>query len=160
MLNRLKRLYPAYIIGLLLAFSFSALTFKIVLGNLFFLGTLQSFIVPVPEFNPPVWYLAFEMFFYCMYALYIKTDHSKVFMWSWIGISLLCIPLYYFPLGGIPGHFIAMFAFSSIWLLGYHLSLYISQFPRVTLRQAVFLFGMLLLSARIEYSNQYFCIIK
>jgi peptidoglycan/LPS O-acetylase OafA/YrhL len=53
-----------------------------------------------------------------------------------------------------------MFAFSSIWLIGRHLPLYISKFPKVTLQQAFFLFGLLFLAARIEYTTVYYCVIK
>ena len=160
MVNRLKRLYPLFIVGLLLAYSISGWQMWPALGNLFFLGSLQGYIVPVPQLNPVLWSLTFEFFFYCMYAVYISTGFSRLFMRSWIALSVVCIPLYYFRLPGVVAHFVAMFAFSSIWLIGRYLPLYISKFPKVSLPQAFFLFGLLFLAARIEYTPVFYCVIK
>src|SRR5258708_16916831 len=158
--NRFKRLYPLYIIGLLLAYSFSAWNYKAVLGNLFFLGTLQAYIVPVPAFNPVLWSLSFEMFFYFMFYLYLLLNNSKWFMIGWVGMSVICIPLYYLHFTGIAGHLISMFAFSSLWLAGHFTSKYIAEFPKVRLNQVFFVFGLLFLCARIEYTKEFYCIIK
>jgi len=160
MVNRLKRLYPLYIIGLLLPYSISGWQLWPALGNLFFLGSLQGYIVPVPLLNPILWSLTFEFFFYCMYAVYIRTGYNRLFMRCWIVLSIVCIPLYYFQWPGVLGHFVMLFAFSSIWLIGRYLPLHISKFPKVSLLQAFFLFGLLFLAARIEYTRVYYCVVK
>src|ERR1700748_2537494 len=77
LINRFKRLYPAYIVGLALAFSLSPASLPTILGNLVFLGSMQDYIVGVPVANTVVWTLSFEMFFYLMYFFYLKTNSSK-----------------------------------------------------------------------------------
>lgn len=160
MINRFKRLYPAYIIGLALAFLFVPIDFKMIVGNLFFLGSLQNYIVPVPLYNTVVWSLSFEMFFFLMFYLYLATGSKKIFMALWIGLSLICIPIYYMHVRGPLGQLIALLAFSPIWLLGYFTSRYISKFPRVSIHQVFFSFGLLFLAARITITSEFYCILR
>jgi peptidoglycan/LPS O-acetylase OafA/YrhL len=158
--NRFKRLYPLYVMGLALGFAFSRWNTPMAIGNLFFLGTLQGYITSTPVFNPVLWSLSFEMFFYFMFYLYLRTGSKSWFLLIWSTLSIICIPLYYLHIPGVAGHFISMLAFSSIWLLGYLVSANIARLPSVTLSQALFAFGLLFISSRIRYTNEYFCVIK
>ncbi|HLZ89300.1 MAG TPA: acyltransferase family protein [Puia sp.] len=160
LLNRLKRLYPQYLVGLLLGFALYGWDMKLFLGHAFFLATLKGYIVQVIPTNPAVWSLTFEMFFYLLYYLYLRSGSNKGVMRVWIAASIICVPLYYLRLHGIAGHLIAMFAFSSLWLLGYFLVKYIGLIPKPTLPQVFFSVGILMLSARIRYTSEYYCIIK
>ncbi|HEV8513118.1 MAG TPA: acyltransferase [Cyclobacteriaceae bacterium] len=123
--NRLLRIIPIFLIGFLLSlianilYHHSLPSISVMLGSLFFVSTLQGWIVEPLEFNPVIWSLSFEMFFYLIFSLTI--NNKKVALILWCLLSVLCIPLYYTAsiTSGIAKHFIAMFAFSSIWLVGY-----------------------------------------
>jgi peptidoglycan/LPS O-acetylase OafA/YrhL len=128
--NRLLRIIPIFIIGFLLALIANVLYHRslpstsVLTGSLFFLSTLQGWIVVPVEFNPPIWSLTFEMFFYLIFSLTIGRKNTVLILWCFV--SVLCIPLYYSPVIGfsVVKHFVAMFAFSSIWLVGYFIQKY------------------------------------
>lgn len=132
--SRLLRLYPQFLLGV----SFGVLAAWILwslwppvgqlLGNIGMLSTLQGFIVESLPGNSVVWSLTFEMFFYIVFALAIGRFRKRVVL-CWSIVSVLMIPLCYFRFGvGVLDHFIAMMAFSAIWLVGYYLYEYRQMF--------------------------------
>src|ERR1700749_3843493 len=83
--NRLVRLYPQLITGLLLGLGVLYITRSVmpslgeIIGNFFMLSALKGYmnnIVPSFESNSPIWSLSFEMFFYLVFAMTIGRFHK------------------------------------------------------------------------------------
>lgn len=164
--NRFKRVYPLFVLGLILGIIAGALislqvpSLKAIIGNIFMQGTLQGYIIPVISGNVPAWSLTFEMAFYFLFALAIATNNKKSLL-VWAGIALLAIILYFNinDYSGIKGHLIIIFAFSAIWLWGYLLYEYGSNFT-VTLNTALFSLGLLPIVSRLNIIDNYYDIYK
>jgi peptidoglycan/LPS O-acetylase OafA/YrhL len=164
--NRFKRVYPLFAIGLILALFVEALislplqTLDAILGNICMQGTLQGYVVPVIGGNLPAWSLTFEMAFYLLFALVIASNSLK-YLYVWAGLALLSIVLYYRidHYTGIKGHLIIILAFSAIWLWGYLLYEYSSNFT-VNLYTALFSVGLLPIVARLKIIDNYYDIYK
>ncbi|HLZ89776.1 MAG TPA: acyltransferase family protein, partial [Puia sp.] len=124
--SRLLRIYPQFFLGVLFALIVTV-SFRRpwpppgqLLGNILMLSTLQGFIVQSLRGNSVVWSLTFEMFFYLVFMLSIGRFRKEILR-GWFVLALLMIPCCYFLPGiGLIDHFIAMFAFSAIWLVGYY----------------------------------------
>lgn len=163
--NRLLRIYPLYIVGILLAtFVIIFLNTEILnpykmVGNLFFIGTLQGYIIDVPSSNPVIWSLTFEMFFYLIYCIGIGKSKIK-FMLIWFGISLFCIPIYYLGIIGFPGFLITILSFSSIWLIGYFIAEYSNFIEINSIKVAIIFFALLPAISRLHLSNLYYDVFK
>lgn len=164
-LNRIKRIYPQYLIGVALAISVSYLQIvdypsaQDFFGNLLFLGTFQNYICPVLEGNPVLWSLTYEMFFYLFFALSIGVYQRKV-IFVWFIFSIFSSVLYYFTWQSVLSHLIAMFAFSSIWLIGYFLQSFIVLFQKPNVWVALFFLSMLPGFSRLNITEIYYCVIK
>lgn len=163
--NRLLRIYPLYIVGILLAVIVIILLnteilqpYKMI-GNLFFVGTLQGYLIEVPSSNPVIWSLTFEMFFYLIYCLSIGKFKSE-FMFIWFGISLFCIPLYYREIMGLIGFLITIVSFSSIWLIGYFIAEYAYLFKVKSLKVAIIFIALLPAVSRLHISILYYDVFK
>jgi peptidoglycan/LPS O-acetylase OafA/YrhL len=159
--NRLLRLYPQFLAGLFLGLlvigilKFRFPSFPQVIGNIFMLSTLQGYICSTLVTNSPVWSITFEMFFYLLFAIAIG-PRLKKYIWFWLALSLLTMPLYYQDMhNGILNHLIAMLSFSSIWLIGYFIYEFrlLFHFDRVT---SVISLGLLPLVSRLNLSDQYY----
>lgn len=124
--RRALRILPLYWLALLLSivleWQWGELPeWQNILGHLLFLQTQEGFITTVFQANDPLWSLSFEAFFYVLYAVLM----GRWLVWGmrvWCivaGLAMLvqwqCNPT------GILGHFVLLFAYSSLWLLGYHL---------------------------------------
>src|SRR6478736_3494132 len=85
--NRLLRIIPIFLIGFLLAlianilYHHSLPSINVMLGSLFFVSTLQGWIVEPLEFNPVIWSLSFEMFFYLIFSLTINNKKVALILW-------------------------------------------------------------------------------
>jgi peptidoglycan/LPS O-acetylase OafA/YrhL len=124
------------------------------LGNLLFLQTLQGYISPTIITNQALWSLSFEVFFYLLYALTIGKNQKKM-LYSWVGISTFALIIQIvLPLSGIFGHLTIMFAYSSIWLLGYYL-VDLSKYLNIDLIFASASLGLLPILSRLDFSNYY-----
>jgi len=166
--NRLLRLYPQLIAGLLLGLSVLLATRTVmpsaleIAGNFLMLSALKgymNYIVPCLPSNGPIWSLSFEMFFYLVFSLAIGKFQKKAIA-GWFVISLLILPLYYSDLSkGSWGHFFAVIAFSSIWITGYFIYEYRNYFytDKYT---ALFSVGTLPLISRMHLSTIYYDPIK
>ena len=159
-LNRLIRIMPQFLLGVLLGWLVLDLVGKplpnvfTVLGNIFMLSTLQSFIVGSMLGNTVVWSLSFEMFFYILFTFSIGS-HQKKFLRYWFFSSLLLIPFCYLPSHvGVIDHFVAMMAFSSIWLIGYYVYEYRQYFYTDGFGAALSL-GCLSILSRVEFPWQW-----
>lgn len=164
-INRFVRIYPLFIVGFLLALvvlwgiNYESVSVNVLVGNLFLLGSIQSYIVPVINTNPVVWSLTFEIFFYFIFALTIgEKQNTKLYLW--FIISLIGMPFYYMGFKGLAGHFIAMFAFSSIWLLGYFVYEYKHLFKKPDFITVLFFCSLLPGISRLNLTDQYYDVVK
>lgn len=165
--NRIIRIFPIFIIGILLALITHILYYntlpdtKTIVGSFLFLSTTQSWIIPTLEYNPVIWSLTFEMFFYLLFSITINKNKNNNLLYLWCITSLICIPFYYYSgiSSSILKHFIGMFAFSSIWLVGYfiHKFRYYFKFNSIN---ALFSLLSLPLISRLEITNEYYDVIK
>lgn len=160
LVNRLLRIVPQFLLGLLLGLLVSRLVGLAwpsagqLLGNFLMLSTLQGFIVTSLSGNSVVWSLTFEMFFYLVFMLSIGRHQKKVLV-SWLIASLAALPFAYFRPGiGVIDHCIAMLAFSCIWLVGYYTYEFRRRFSASGYSAALSL-GTLSMLTRIEFSWQF-----
>lgn len=162
--NRLLRLYPQLITGLLLGLLVMRITHSAmpsvgtVIGNFAMVSALKgymSYIVPTIASNSPIWSLSYEMFFYLVFAILIGRMQKKS-MIGWFIISLLMMPLYYFQLSkGLLGHLLGVGTFSSVWLAGYFIYEYRHKFY-ADKYAALFSIGILPLISRMHLSPIYY----
>ncbi|MEH1883895.1 MULTISPECIES: acyltransferase family protein [unclassified Nostoc] len=162
--HRIARIIPLYIIAIILTIivSFAARnvpSVSVIVGNLLFLQTLQGYIYPTMWANMPLWSLSFEIFFYLAYTLTIGRYQNKL-LYIWVITSVVAVIIQsLLPLTGIFGHFTIIFAYSSIWLLGYY-STDISKYVKVDLILAYAWLGLLPMTARLHFSDEYFLAVK
>lgn len=165
LIDRFFRIVPVYLFGIVLALFImdslnTYLDSKIILGNIFFLGTLQGFIVRVLEVNPPIWSLTFEVFFYIVFSASMIANRKRNLK-IWMMISLLSIPLTKLDTGHfIIRHFTLMFAFSSGWLVGYYISEYKNKLNIFSRQQAIFSLLLLPAVSRLTFSGEYYDPVK
>jgi len=168
LINRLIRLYPQFIVGLVLGLSALYITktampsIGAIMGNFLMLSTLKEhmgYIASCIESNSPIWSLSFEVFFYLLFVLAMGRYQKKAVL-VWFLISLMVFPLYYFKVEhNVVGHIIAVLAFSSTWLIGYYVYEYRNYFyaDKYT---ALFSAGALPLISRLHLSGHYYDPIK
>jgi peptidoglycan/LPS O-acetylase OafA/YrhL len=162
--NRFIRIYPQFIVGMLLAFVALYVTntafpsLKTIIGNFFMVSTMKDYmgyVVPSIESNLPVWSLSFEVAFYVLFAFTIGRYQKKA-MFYWLILSLIAIPLYFFRLErDVLTHIIAVFAFSSVWIVGYYIYQYRDYFyaEKYTV---LFGLGILPLISRMQFSPNFY----
>jgi peptidoglycan/LPS O-acetylase OafA/YrhL len=162
--NRFIRIYPQFIIGMLLAFVALYVTntafpsLKTIIGNFFMVSTMKDYmgyVVPSIESNLPVWSLSFEVAFYVLFAFTIGRYQKKA-IFCWLILSLIAIPLYFFRLErDVLTHIIAVFAFSSVWIVGYYIYQYRDYFyaEKYTV---LFGLGILPLISRMQFSPNFY----
>src|SRR5579872_5941528 len=92
MANRVRRLVPQFLLGLLVGLLATWClgkplpSFGQLVGNVFMISTLQGFIVGSLPANSVVWSLSFEMFFYVVFMLTIGRFHRRAVL-CWLIIS-------------------------------------------------------------------------
>lgn len=162
--NRFIRIYPQFVVGMLLAFlalyitntSFPSL--RAIVGNFFMVSTMKDYmgyVVPSIESNLPVWSLSFEVAFYLLFALTIGRYQKKAIFY-WFILSLIAIPLYFLRLErDALTHIIAVFAFSSVWIVGYYIYQYRDYFY-VEKYTVLFGLGILPLISRMQFSPNFY----
>jgi peptidoglycan/LPS O-acetylase OafA/YrhL len=92
-LDRLIRIYPLYIVAIIIALVVAVIKGisippEQIVGHLFFLQTLQGYIVGILPTNESLWSLSFEIFFYLMFALSLV---YRRFMRLWLVLALLSV---------------------------------------------------------------------
>ncbi len=164
MTGRLLRIYPQLVVGLLLGLLVLFLTNAampsagVIAGNFFMISAVKGYminIVPCLQSNSPLWSLSYEIIFYVLFAITIGKYQKKAVMY-WFLLSLAIMPLYYLQIGpDVLKHFVAVFAFSSIWLAGYYIYEYRNYFyaDKYT---ALFSVGALPLISRMHISSMYY----
>jgi peptidoglycan/LPS O-acetylase OafA/YrhL len=120
MANRLLRIYPQLVAGLLLgllALYFTNTAFPsagVITGNFFMISAVKGYminIVPCLESNSPLWSISYEILFYLLFALTIGRYKKKAII-IWFFISLAIMPLYYSQIGtDVLKHFVACWHF-------------------------------------------------
>ncbi|SHL88270.1 acyltransferase family protein [Mucilaginibacter sp. OK098] len=162
--NRFIRIYPQFIVGMLLAFVALYVTntafpsLKTIIGNFFMVSTMKDYmgyVVPSIQSNLPVWSLSFEVAFYVLFAFTIGRYQKKAILY-WFILSLISIPLYFFRLErDVLTHIIAVFAFSSVWIVGYYIYQYRDYFyaEKYTV---LFGLGILPLISRMQFSPNFY----
>ena len=162
--NRFIRIYPQFVVGMLLAFVALYVTntafpsLKTIIGNFFMVSTMKDYmgyIVPSIQSNLPVWSLSFEVAFYVLFAFTIG-HYQKKAIFYWFILSLIAIPLYFFRLErDVLTHIIAVFAFSSVWIVGYYIYQYRDYFyaGKYTV---LFGLGILPLISRMQFSPNFY----
>jgi len=122
--RRLIRLYPVYLIALLLTYCLSKESIGIldILGNIFF---LQSWFVPLIHSNQPLWSLHYEFMFYLLFLIVwkfnIKTEIAIV-------VCFICAIISIF----VSFHPFTILSGFTIWLSGYWLSQNLDEFDLVS----------------------------
>ncbi len=162
--NRFIRIYPQFLIGILLAFIALYITnttfpsIKTTIGNLFLVSTMNDYmgyIVPSIQSNLAVWSLSFEVAFYVLFAFTIGRYQKKALI-CWFMISLIAIPLHFLRSDrDVFTHAIAIFSFSSIWLVGY----YIYEYRHLIYTDkyvVLFSLGVLPLISRMHFSANFY----
>jgi peptidoglycan/LPS O-acetylase OafA/YrhL len=162
--NRFVRIYPQFVIGLLLGLIALYITgtalpsFKDLLGNFFIVSTMKDYmgyIVPSIQSNLPVWSLSFEVAFYVLFSFTIGRNQKKA-LFYWFLISLIAIPLFFLRVErDVLTHVVAVFAFSSVWLVGYYIYEYRNYFY-VEKYTVLFGLGILPLISRMQFSANFY----
>jgi peptidoglycan/LPS O-acetylase OafA/YrhL len=162
--NRLLRLYPQLVVGLLLGLAVLYVTDAVIpsagaiAGNFFMISAVKDYminIVPCLQSNSPLWSLSYEIIFYLLFAISIGKYQKKAVIY-WFLLSLAIMPLYYLQIGpDVLKHFVAVLAFSSIWLAGYYIYEYRNYFY-ADKYAALFSVGALPLISRMHISSLYY----
>ncbi len=164
MANRLLRIYPQLVFGLILGLLALYITgvqfpsFRVIAGNFLMISAIKGYmvnIVPCLQSNSPLWSLSYEIVFYLIFAMTIGRYQKKA-MLGWFILSLAIMPVYYLQIGDdIIKHFTWVIAFSSIWLAGYFIYEYRSYFY-ADKYAALFSAGVLPLISRMHLSPMYY----
>lgn len=162
--NRFIRIYPQFVMGMLLGLFALYITgtafpsFKVILGNFLIVSTMKDYmgyIVPSIESNLPVWSLAFEVAFYVLFSFTIGRNQKKA-LFYWFIIALIAIPAFFLKVDRDAfTHIIAVFAFSSVWLVGYYIYEYRNHFY-VEKYTVLFGLGILPLISRMQFSANFY----
>jgi len=162
--NRFIRIYPQFVVGMLLgliALYITSATFpsaKVLLGNFLILSTMKDYmgyVVPSIQSNLPVWSLSFEVAFYVLFSFTIGRNQKKA-LFYWFLISLIAIPLFFLRVErDVLTHIIAVLAFSSVWLIGYYIYEYRHYFY-VEKYTVLFGLGILPLISRMQFSANFY----
>ncbi|MBN2166875.1 MAG: acyltransferase [Marinilabiliaceae bacterium] len=164
LINRVVRIVPIFIISVvitLIAYWLIDNTLPdvgTILGNVFFFGTIQGFIVPTFGLNLALWSLSFEMAFYVLFCFVIK---KRELIYLWVFVSVIAAIVNYFDLNinGILKHIISIFAYSSIWLLGYFVYQYRAKF-QVSYIIAILSLSLLPIAAKINIGSHYYNLVN
>lgn len=162
--NRFIRIYPQFVVGMLLGLFALYITgtafpsVRVVLGNFLMVSTMKdymAFIVPSIQSNLPVWSLSFEVAFYILFSLTIGRNQKKA-LFYWFIIALIAIPAFFLKVDRDAfTHIIAVFAFSSVWLVGYYIYEYRYYFY-VEKYTVLFGLGILPLISRMQFSANFY----
>lgn len=162
--NRFTRIYPQFVVGLLLAFVALCIThavlppLKDIIGNLLMVSTMKDYMGYIStsvQSNLPVWSLSFEMAFYVLFAFTIGRRQQKM-MFAWLLLSLAAIPLFFVHTQrDALTHVIAIFAFSATWITGYYVYQYYNKFY-IEKYAVLFSLGILPLISRMQFSPNFY----
>ena len=162
--NRFVRIYPLFLAGMLLAMLALVVTRtpfptgKVLAGNFLMVSTMDDYmgyIAASIKSNLAVWTLSFEMGFYVLFAMTIGRNQKKA-VFYWFLLSLIAIPLYFLKVEKDAFyHVIAVFAFSSIWLIGYYIYEY-RQYFYANRNVAFFSLGILPLVSRLHFCANFY----
>lgn len=154
---RLVRLYPIYLLGLGLAVAVQFLVEGTwmapgeVAGNLFFLQSPLSYIVPTPKFNLPLWSLSNEVAYYLIFAVMLV--YPRVWI-LWVVVAVVCgTVLRSAGLEGVPGFLVFVLGLSLPWIMGYWLAIKRRALPVVPVPLGVAFFVIGLAYARVLFSE-------
>lgn len=165
LLQRITRLHPTLLISVLLCVVLenilfkNAPTFKMIAFNLIPLSTLSGNLMPVFwNSNPVIWTLTYEVFFYVFFAVFViqSKKTNKTIMKIWFVISLISIRLYYLEFSSdLISHLVQMFAFSSIWIVGFYIFT-LKKYLTPNLYLAVFSLLSLPIISRLHLTDNYY----
>jgi peptidoglycan/LPS O-acetylase OafA/YrhL len=154
--KRLIRIYPIYFIviifvSLICLFVKEPISLDVVIGNLFFLGLMEGYIVPTINLNPAVWSITCEVFFYLIFAIVITGNRKqKICYWFVASLTTIIIKLFWGLFqNNILNFLVYLSNMSFIWLIGYLLYEYRNQL-NTTLHTAMFCIFMIPLVTRIH----------
>jgi peptidoglycan/LPS O-acetylase OafA/YrhL len=161
---RVLRIYPIFILGLLLAVIAEKLIKgtwtdpTLIAGNALFLQSLQGYIVNVPQYNMPLWSLSYEMFYYLLFAACLLWGQ---FLMIWFGAALFatlfCPPS---PTGGAASHLLSVLGLSIPWLMGHVIVQREAKLPRIPLSFGVACLVIGLVYARCSITGDYYDIFR
>jgi len=151
MRSRFRRLEPLYLVAITFSFALESFfypppTAGALVGHLFYIQ--GSNLAPVFNINTPLWSLAYEFFFYFIFACTIGR-HQKVLRRAWfvLGFGAVGLNLLGYNAPGPLGFVQSILSFSPVWLMGTFLT---ARYfcGRANLAQKFMLFGMLPLLTR------------
>jgi peptidoglycan/LPS O-acetylase OafA/YrhL len=160
---RLLRIYPIYLLGLVLAaidqiwIDGSWMTGREFFGNAVFLGA--GFVVPTPRYNAPLWSLSNEVFYYLLFAV---SFYFARFIILWAAMAVLCAVFLYPPRlgGGVPAHLIFVLGLSLPWIMGHWIAAKRNELPRISVPLGFCFFVIGLAFARVPLTSTYFDVFR
>jgi peptidoglycan/LPS O-acetylase OafA/YrhL len=145
--KRLVRLYPIYVVSLLLALAAAAAAYPgpVIGGNLLF---LQILLVPIIPENAPAWSLHYEVL---CYLLFIPVSLLRLNRLLVVGGSLVAALLcfHWLPMHALPASYAFGFTF---WAGGLALAHYTGRLPRLPISYAFLLSILLLLGSLNDFN--------
>jgi len=163
--QRIVRLHPTLLLGVLISVVIEHSIFRQVppLGTIFLniipLSSISGYLSPLLwNANPVIWSLTFEVFFYLIFGLFAinnkKINNRNLILW--FIISVCCIGFYYINFSSaILNHLIQMFAFSTIWIVGFYIWKLRGYFS-TNLLTAIFGVLMFPLISRLRLTENYY----
>lgn len=158
-LKRFLRIYPIYLVVLIICFVSDHLIFGhttdtfTLIGNLLVSGTIHVNFIPTMPLNSVVWSITSEVFFYLIFGLIFTLNRIKL---VWIWFVLCCFSIMYKTTygnmfnNGLGDHFILLINTSFVWILGYLVFEYRDKF---TSSLPVALCGVLLIPSITRLHN-------
>jgi peptidoglycan/LPS O-acetylase OafA/YrhL len=157
--NRVVRIVPIYLVSIALAFvaefaTGSLESLPVWMGNLFFLQSIQGWIVGPPSTDPALWSLSSEMLFYMLLGVVMATHPHA--MKVWVMVSVVSLVSFPYDLGSpVANHLRMQLAYSSIWLLGYFATAHRDRL-RIDKGSALAIVPLALAASRTRFLDDYY----
>jgi peptidoglycan/LPS O-acetylase OafA/YrhL len=162
---RFVRIYPIFIVGLLLAviaervINGTWLNKDQIAGNAFFLQSLPGYLVGTPQYNLPLWTLSYEMSFYVLFALCLLW---KQFLPVWFVAAVVAASVFYppSPTGRAVSQFVSVLALSIPWIMGHLIANWRECLPRIPVSFGIACLIIGLVYARCPITADYYDIFR
>jgi peptidoglycan/LPS O-acetylase OafA/YrhL len=162
---RFLRIYPIFLVGLLLAVIAERLIDRtwldvhLIAGNMLFLESSQGYIVGAPQYNLPLWSLSYEMSYYVLFAVGLLWGR---FLAVWFVAAFIAASLFYPPsnIGGATSHLVSVLTLSIPWIMGHLTANWREYLPRIPVSFGVACLVIGLVYARCPITANYYDIFR
>ena len=158
LIGRFKRIYPTFLISLLLSFALlfdkEQYTLKVLTGNLLMLGSLGWHVVRLPVNNLALWSITIEMGFYYLFALCIVEEQLvRLRIVCWTIIAFVFMVFGFEKVASFEGlNLMSMvIQFSVSWLVGYWAFHFQKVLNRIPVSAAMGLASLLFAVSRLAF---------